>query len=101
MSPMKKTRNQKILELVQKVLREVLTNLQTEENGGGAPIGNVTAAIDGYQTPLAFQRTPPTKKDIKKQYSHLSSSAYTVKPPTKKQNEEKKVYSLYEEHLKD
>jgi hypothetical protein len=89
----------KLLELVKTVLKEVMEEMQNEENG--AVIGNVTAAIDGYLTPKAFQRTPPTRADKKKQYSHLSSSAYTIPAEKVKPKKGKKAYSLYEAYLKN
>lgn len=78
-------KKRELLEMIRKILREVLTQRQNEDSGGG----NVTANVDGYNTPYAFQKVPPRRKDKVKQWSHLSSSAYTEKAPEKKLFSEK------------
>jgi len=73
-------RKRELLEMIQKVIKEVLRTRQNEDTGGG----NVTGNVDGYNTPFAFQKVPPRQKDIKKQRSHLGSSAYTEEAPKEK-----------------
>ena len=74
-----------LIEMIRKVVKEVILKRQNEDTGGG----NVTANVDGYNTPYAFQKVPPRRTDKIKQWSHLSSSAYTEPAPEKKLFSEK------------